>query len=91
MFRIFELLYLDGSKIWFTGKTLIHGLNNFINTEDCHLADLKDCEILEIPSDKWGNYFVEYENEQRMSFTKWMDEYGKIHAHIMAGTMFYTG
>lgn len=86
--KIFELIHPDGEKEWFSGHNLLSALNNYINTTECDLDYLTECEITELSKDQYRNFIVEGETEdQDMNFEQWLKE-NKFHPEIIAGTMY---
>ena len=87
--KIFELENADGQKEWFSGKTILNALVNYISTTECDISDLRDCELKELPQSEWDKYTV-YNNEdfecESITFTEWMKDNPK--PEIIAGTMY---
>jgi len=86
--KIFEIIHPDGEKEWFTGQNLLSALNNYINTTECDLYDLTECEITELPKELYSFYIVQGETEdQDMNFEQWLKE-NQFNPEIIAGTMY---
>ena len=86
--KIFELIHPDGETEWFTGQNLLSALNNYINTTECDLSNLTECEITELPKELYSFYIVQGETEdQDMNFEQWLKE-NQFNPEIIAGTMY---
>lgn len=86
--KIFELIYPDLEKEWFSGQNLLSALDNYINTTECDLSDLTECEINEVPKELYSLHIVDGETEdQDMDFEQWLKE-NPFHPVIIAGTMY---
>lgn len=88
MKKIFEIEHEDGEKEWVTGDTNIGALLSYLQTTGCDIVDIEDAKISELPKSKWGKFKVKQEDEEEMTFAKWMKLYGKGHNDIIAGTMY---
>ena len=86
--RIFEIRHDEDNIEWISGKTLLHALDNYINTTECSLSDLMGAEIVELPDTVWHMYFTDAESHDgKMSFEEWIRENGE-YPEIISGTMY---
>ena len=86
--RIFEIEHEVKLSEWISGRTLLHALDNYINTTECSLSDLVDAEIVELPDTVWHMYFINQEGpDGKISFNDWIKENDK-YPEIISGTMY---
>lgn len=85
--RIFEIEHEVKLSEWISGRTLLHALDNYINTTECSLSDLMGAEIFEIPEEDWVDYHIKHEDGTLQSFEDWIKENDKF-PEIISGTMY---
>ncbi len=87
MLSIFEITHEDSEREWCTGSTMIEAVSNYIRQTGCHVSDLDNSSVVEIPTERWGDYTVEDE-DGLSTFKEWMDANGHYGCDIIAGSMY---
>jgi hypothetical protein len=87
MLKIFEITHEDGEKEWLTGYTNIGAIAFYVCQTECDLDELATAEIIELPKDKWNEYFIKDEEcLEGISFEKYMED--QRNQDIICGTMY---
>jgi hypothetical protein len=87
MLNIYELIYPDGEKEWFTGITAINALSNYLKETNQELWDIENCDIIELPKEKWDEFLVREEGCFPITFAAWMETNGD-YPGLIAGTIY---
>ena len=87
--KVFEIQWTNQQeKEWVAADSIIHAIKTYLSVTSMDITDFEDNdEIIEIPKEKWGEYFVTDEGGlPAKSFEQWMKEHTE--PDLIAGTMY---
>lgn len=78
--KIFEYRYSNGEKAWISANTNVHAFIVLCRATSVDLCDAEDDdEIIELPQEKWTEYFVKDEyGKVVMDFQEWMNKHTDV-------------